>query len=877
LTFTPGTSLGPYEILSPLGAGGMGEVYRAKDTRLDREVAIKVLPETLARDKERIARFQREAKVLASLNHPNIAAVYGFEEADKMNFLVMELVEGETLAERLMRGAIPVEQSLEFAKQITEALEAAHDKGIIHRDLKPANVKVSPEDKIKVLDFGLAKALAGGDESSQTENANSPTITAGFTRPGVILGTAAYMSPEQARGKPLDKRTDIWSFGCMLYEFLTGHRIFGGETTSDAIGAILHKEPDWTALPPNTPPTVQLLLRRCLAKDRKQRLRDIGDARIEIESALSDPTASSLDSNRDNALRRSSPVKAVALVALVATISAVTTWVLKSPPQGSRPVLRKLEIQVDGLRRDEGYAPVISPDGTRVLYAANGSLWVRSLGDLDAIELSGTQGANLPFWSPDSAQIGFHDGSRLWRMPATGGARTMICVTPRMLEAAGGVAWMPDGRVVFTIAWGGPFWEAPVGGGEPRAMFNADPEEVQDFHCASALPDGSGVLSILHRPTGKPDSIVLVRGDSFEVLLEHSNEELLAPAYANGYIVYGRVQTTGTIWAAPFSLESHQVTGPSFLVSGSGESPSVSSDGTLVYATSTYVGTGQLVWVERKGVVTDAIGEPQQGLRWPVVSPDDAMSAAFATETGAAQIWVYDLARRTRRPITVDKGASWITGWLSNDRLAFTARSKTYTRSMTGSDPPQLLVDSDSTTISSDQRYMAVEHRVDKSFDIFYYDLHEHGAARPFLATQATEQEPAFRPGGGWLAYVSDETGRDEMYLIGFPSGIDKRQVSFNGGTWPRWSPRGDELFYGTDRTDDADLMCVGVTSEPELKLTEPQRLFNGADSEINLQKGWSVSSDGQRILGVRDVLSKFETSRITVVENWFAEFKDRP
>lgn len=453
----------------------------------------------------------------------------------------------------------------------------------------------------------------------------------------------------------------------------------------------------------------------------------------------------------------------------------------------------------------------------------------------------------------------------------------MICVTPRLLEAAGGVAWMPDGRVVFTTAWGGPFWEAPVGGGEPRAMFRADPEQVQDFHCASALPDGSGVLSVLHHPKGMPDSIVLVRGDSFQVLLEHPNEEVLAPAYANGYIVYGRVQTNGTIWAAPFSLESHQVTGPSFLVVESGELPSVSIDGTLMYAASTYVGTGQLAWVNRAGAVTEVIGEPQPGLSKPAVSPDDDRAVAFATETGAAQIWLYDLARRTRRPLTVDKGASWITGWLSDDRLAFTARSKTYTRSITGSDLPELLVDSDSTTISSDQRYMAVERRIDKSFDIYYFDLHEHGAARPLLATQATEQEPAFRPAGGWLAYVSDETGRDEVYLRKFPIGGGKLQISFNGGTTPRWSPRGDELFYGTDRTDNADLMCVGIATEPELQLTEPLKLFNGADTEINLSKGWSVSSDGRRVLGIRDVTSKFESSRITVVENWFAEFKDRP
>ncbi len=292
MTLSSGTQLGPYEILSPLGAGGMGEVYRAKDTRLDREVAIKVMTDTFARDPERVARFQREAKVLASLNHPNIAAIHGFEESDGKRFLVLELVEGDTLAERLRGGAMPVDESLAVCKQMAEALEAAHERGVIHRDLKPANVKVTPDGVVKVLDFGLAKALT--EEPTESAPADSPTITANYTRPGVVLGTAPYMSPEQARGRLVDKRSDIWSFGIVLYECLTGKHLFHGETATDSMGAIMHKEPDWSLLPPETPPTVRLLLRRCLTKDRKQRLQDIGDARVELEAAIADPTSSFL-------------------------------------------------------------------------------------------------------------------------------------------------------------------------------------------------------------------------------------------------------------------------------------------------------------------------------------------------------------------------------------------------------------------------------------------------------------------------------------------------------------------------------------------------------------------------------------------------------
>ncbi len=879
-----GAKVGPYQVVSLLGRGGMGEVYRARDVKLDRDVAIKVLPEMMAHDKERLLRFQREAKLLASLNHPGVAQIYGFEESAGSSFLVLEYVEGETLSSRLKRGALPLDEALEAARQIAEALEAAHKKGVIHRDLKPGNVMIRPDGAVKVLDFGLARAMQNDSaetnaaQDSPTVVAHSPTITADYTQPGVVLGTAPYMSPEQARGRPMDKQSDIWSFGCVLYECLTGLMLFRGETASDSLGAIMHREPDWNALPPGTPPTIQLVLRRCLAKDRKKRLHDISDARIEIEATLADPTNSSMGIEAASLTGRASrgaKVGTIAAILIFATFAAIATWNLKPTPAPTPPAeLRKLEIQVDGLRRDEGYSPVISPDGRRILYSSKGSLWVRSLSDVNAIELSGTTGANLPFWSPDSTQVGFHDGSRLWRMPAVGGARAMICVTPRMLESAGGVAWMRDGRVIFTAAWGGPFWEVPASGGEPRAMFTGDPDRVQDFHNASALPDGSGVLSVLHRVGGEPDSIVLVRNDTFELVIEHPNEKILEPVYAKGHILYGRVQTTGTIWAAPFSLETHQITGPSFLVAESAEIPSASTDGTLVYASSTYGSVGQLVWVDQKGVITEVVGLPQQGIDQPVLSPDDARVAAFANEAGTPQIWVYELASGTGRPLTVEKGASWISGWLTNTRLAYSARRKTYARLVVGSDPPEVLIDWDSTTISPDHRYMAVERRVDKSFDIFYHDLQEGGAGRPLLTTRATEQEPTFRPGGNWLAYVSDETGRDEVYLTKFPSGDGKWQVSFSGGTTPRWNQRGNELFYDSDRTDNADVMCVGVTTEPGLKLTKPRKLFSGSDVEISLRRGWSVSSDGNRILGVRDLTPKLESGRITVVENWYREFE---
>jgi len=344
--------------------------------------------------------------------------------------------------------------------------------------------------------------------------------------------------------------------------------------------------------------------------------------------------------------------------------------------------------------------------------------------------------------------------------------------------------------------------------------------------------------------------------------------------YTNGHILYGRAQTTGTIWAAPFSLESRSVTGPSFLVAESGDVPSVSQDGTLVYAAGTFVGFRQLVWVDRAGKVTEVIGRPQQGLQTPVVAPDGSKAAVEATESGAWQIWIHDLERGTRRPFSREKGAIYLSDWITDDLLAYTIGGETYLRSVTGAEPPQLLLESDRgtrTAISSDLRYAAIERRVNESLDIFYFDLKHGGGALPLLVSAATEAWPAIRPGGDWLAYVSNESGRDEVYLVEFPSGRNKRQVSVNGGTSPRWSGKGEELFYENDY-----LMLVRVTTEPELKLAEPERLFGGADATISIGGGWSVSSDGQRILVARAVTTGSGTGRITVVENWYREFESR-
>src|SRR5512135_3303492 len=441
MTLAVGTKLGPYEIQAPLGAGGMGEVYRARDGKLNRDVAIKVLPETLARDADRLARFQREAQVLASLNHPHIAAIYGLEKSGDLEALVLELVGGETLAERIARGPLPVEEALAIARQIADALEAAHERGVVHRDLKPANVKVTPEGQVKVLDFGLAKALAG--DASSPDMTHSPTITAEATQAGVVIGTAAYMSPEQARGKAVDKRADIWAFGVVLYEMLTGRKLFEGETVSDVLAGVLRAEIDWSKLPPTTPAAMRCVLRRCLDRDPKHRLRDIGDARIALEDLASTASLSSAAAEPVGAAPASRPVWPwVAAVLAAVLFGAAAGRFAFSPHRVPAPAVR-FEVAVPAVS-----GAAISPNGRLLAIVSRGRLFVRDLDRLELREIAGTEGAIRPFWSPDSRTIAYGAKGKLWKVPAESGAPSVICeLVGGLWDQDAGGAWLPSGSI----------------------------------------------------------------------------------------------------------------------------------------------------------------------------------------------------------------------------------------------------------------------------------------------------------------------------------------------------------------------------------------------------------------------------------------------
>ncbi len=867
-----GQTVSHYRVSSLLGAGGMGEVYRATDTRLGREVALKVLPQTFTADAERVARFQREAHLLAALNHSNIAAIYGLEETDSTCALAMELVEGPTLAARIQQGAIPPEEALPIAREIAEALEYAHEKGIIHRDLKPANIKLTTDGHVKVLDFGLAKALAG-DSSSSPDAANSPTLTAAMTQAGLILGTAAYMSPEQARGRALDRRADIWAFGVVLYEMLSGRRAFHGETTTDVLAAVVRAEPDWDALPAKTPAAVRRLLRRCLDKERR-RLRDIGEARIVIEDVLAGAAETPAATAPPSPARRPwLPV--LAAVAVTAMLTALALELLRPPVVPAS--LRRFSIVAPNLRAGIPTPPAISPDGRKIVYVAGSSLWVQELDRLEPRELVADAEPRFPFWSPDSGEVAYLSKGKLWRASLAGGQPVAVAAASFSLGGTTpGGAWMEDGEIVFAqAAADSGILAVSAQGGDFREVMPRDEKTESDFHKPSLLPGGMGLLFIIDNNETGADAIGLFYGGKRKTLLQLRSEGLEAPVYSpTGHILYCRETVNPGIWALPFSLDKLEATGEPFLVVPGGQWPTVSSDGTLLYF------FGELnrlepVLLGRDGRVTRVLGEPQKYIRGPAVSGDGNRVAVYE-EDGLV---VFDLARRTRTRFTFDSRLYREPAWSpSGDRIYFEARKgggmgEILSLPADGSGEPQKLLERGShPTISPDGKWLAFARTIPGHGKTLQY-MPTEGKKEPvpFLNAPGNQRRPMLSPDGRYLAYQSDESGRDEIYIKPFPAGEGKWQVSNNGGQFPRWH-RSGRIFYIQGST----LMEVEVATQPTATLGTPRPVFAATPAGVQLENGYDVVPDGKSFVVARETAEAGRARTLVVVENWYAEFRDK-
>lgn len=890
----------------------MGEVYLAEDTNLKRQVAIKVLPKTFALDSERIARFEREARLLASLNHPNIATIYGLEKSDDQQFLVMELVEGETLAERIKKGPLPLDEALKVCKQIAEGLESAHEKGIIHRDLKPSNVKVTAEGDVKILDFGLAKAFQEEPAVAATDLSKSPTLTDQMTRPGVIIGTAAYMSPEQARSQTVDKRADIWAFGCVLYECLTGKPALQGETVTDTLALILKGEPDWTKLPSNTPHAIRILLRRCLQKDPKKRLHDIADARIEIEEIDTTPP-------EEVSVTKRLPLGWIFAVGAVGIFLGFLIGILasKTGSKGLSPSSVASIIKVESGHSLDGNrwawefnwpnrtAMAISKDGSFIIYCAindeagsqaSPQLFMRQLDKLENTPIPGTEGGIAPFLSPDDRWIGFWKEGKIWKLPIEGGVPQDLC------EAAFffGASWGDDDTIVFASHVNSGLFRISSQGGEPEVITEPAPEQNEHSHrLPYLLPNGKGVLFTIMRFSMDMEPHIAILDNSnqkWRTLVENASDACYIPT---GHLVFLR---RGTLMAVAFDIQKLEVSGqpvpviPNVMhLLNSNASVSctaagqynISNSGSLVYVPGGIIPDAQnlLVWIDQEGneeLITSQISSYLA----PKLSPD-GQKILYRTLGSERHIWVYDIDRdiSTRvfseglanYPIWTPDGIGIVFGWAEavppwNIFMMPTDGSKGIER-LTTSQYHQY-----PSSISPDGNLMAFTENIfdDAGFnlDIYIYNFRDKSIT-PFAASEYSESFPEFSPDGRWIAYNSNEDGRSEVYVCPSSGTGETIKVSREGGGAPLWARSGKQIFY---RRNIDQMWTVDIQTEPYLSAGKPRFLFEKKGLSASApSRGYDISLDDQRFLMVK--VEEREPQPVTemiLIQNWFQEIKRR-
>ena len=919
MSLTPTTRLGPYEIQAAIGTGGMGEVYRARDTRLKRDVALKILPELFAADPERLARFQREAEVLASLNHPNIAAIHGLEESDGFKALVMELVEGPTLADRVAQEPIPVEEALPIARQIADALEAAHERSIIHRDLKPANIKVRADGTVKVLDFGLAKALerpaagrvlspAGSEDPTYTR---SPTITSPVTMTGVgvLLGTAAYMSPEQARGKAVDTRSDIWAFGCVVYEMLTGRSAFVSEDVTDTLAFIITREPDWNLLPASTPAALRSLLQHCLEKDRTRRLRHIGDARLAIDDALAPAPVSPTDVRpAGNDVQRVGWRRYLPWGVAAALASALAVVVVSSAPWRTSAPLPPVRLEA-GLG-----APVtldrlnaslaVSPDGSFLVFSGRSGdgiqqLYIRSLGELRAIPLPGTSNARNPFFSPDGQWIGFFADSSLKKIAITGGAA--VALSPAGDDRGGW--WAEDGSIVFQPSGSGAgLSRVSSAGGTPATVTTLGTGEVT-HRWPQVVPGGHAILYTAHSSiAGFDDAVIVV-----QPLPDGPPKIVQRGGYYGRYLPSGHLVYIhqGTLFAEPFDLARLEPTGqPVPVIEGvstytgltgvGGQAGSAqvawTETGTAIYlAGQEKGGDASIEWIDRAGRVM-ALRTTRAAWGNPQFSPDGGQLAVDIV-AGRTDVFTYDWARDTVSRVTFGSGLQVKPVWTPDGRrVVFRSTRETgvlnlYWQRADGSGDVQRLTESPNPQFTGSWhpsgKFLAFyEGRPASGIDLMILPMEgdeasgwKPGKPTVFLSTTFNEAEPTFSPDGRWIAYHSNETGNAQVYVRPFPGPGGRWQVSTDGGTYPTWSRKRQELVYAAP---DNRLMVATYTVEGESFKADRPRVWSERRFITRPGRSFDLHPDGERVAlaAAPENETVVEQDTLVVILNFFDELR---
>jgi len=866
------TTLLHYRLNNKLGEGGMGVVWTATDTTLDREVAIKVLPEALAEHSDRLARFEREAKLLASLNHSNIAAVYGLHEGpDGERFIAMELVPGEDLAAILERGPLTLDRALGFAHQIADALEAAHEQGVIHRDLKPANVVVTPDDRVKVLDFGLAKTLDTDPASGGPDPSMSPTLTSAGTVAGMMLGTAAYMSPEQARGQAADKRADIWAFGCLLHEMLTGTRAFPGGTVTDTLAAVLTLQPDAETLPKETPRSMRHLIERCTQKDVRRRLRDIGEARIAIEDAQADPGDATLRGEQSASGQGPRPRVPWLLAAITGAVAVAAIALLVFQRDAPEPSTGRFSIQFPysaAPRYGDGRALAISPDGKFIISSAEGGsddqLYIRRIDDFTVREIATARSARLPFFSPDGSWIGFATSEGLWKVNLAGGPPSKLgSFTAFPL----GATWSPNGFIYFVSSR--QLFRVPESGGEVEPI-DLDALRSRTLWSPTAMPSGKALLlSAGERAAATLIALDLEENTVIELGLQGTDPRYLP----TGHLLYAN---ENQVFVVRFNAETLETSGtpvpvlPRVWIDGGTMQASIADNGTVVYHPASERNTRRLVLVDREGLVQPILSgtQPFADTNDPRFSPD---GSKLALSESAGPIWVVDLGSGTPTKLS-ESGFYPVWNPDGTELLYGTTNSASFDlmlRRIDMSQPETLLLDHDNNLRAGDwSRNGTIVFREEipgKGMDLSHWsDRSDESTIETLLDGENDELSPAVSPDGRWLAYVSDQAGRDEVYVTRFPNPSGIVQVSVAGGANPTWSPDGSELFYFQDR----QFIAVTVAYDPEIRVVSRTTLFEGDFVQYRWQRQYDVHPDGDHFVMVEDPPG----SHLEVVLNWFTE-----